>query len=256
MFERSTIVTGIFCLVACGGGTSDQKTDTTPTSSATAVATTPPPDPKVQQCAAIAQRVDAFTSDASKVDMHQVDGLTSLQSLSSKASADLGAMHADGTLNAVVQDSSVHLSEAAKIFGQLSQILGNIEAAKQKIAPGEVEKIKTCVGGATKDVVTYCKAHSSNDCTAAMGSITTWTSSDDKHQLEGLAALKALVVTDKTVKAKYAHVVTCVQPLADALTAIEAEKAKLKGIGDAEDAREKTIDDRFNTECGRKLFNK
>ncbi len=248
-----TILGISFVLVACGGGGSDTQTaQTTPTASAT---TTTAPSGKADQCHAIATRVDAFTNDASKIDMHKIEGMGSLQTLSTQASTDLGAMKADAPLAGIVHESSEHLAEAAKIFAQLGEILGRIEAAKQKVAPDSLATIKTCVVEPVKAIATQCKAHPSADCTAVKSTLDAWGAADDQHQMSALAAVKALTVNEKSVKAQYAKVVICVQPLSDALSEIDHERAKLSGIGDVEDAREKKIDERFTAECGRKLFN-
>jgi hypothetical protein len=252
----SKIISSVFVagfVIACGGGSSDTPA-TTPTASNTAP---PPSNAKAEQCHAIAKRVDALKSDAAKVDMHQVEGMTSLQTLSTQASTDLAAMHADEPLAGILHDSSDHLAEASKVFGQLAMSLGRIEDAKKKIAPEALGTIKTCVVDQVKVIATYCKgqAHPSADCTAVKKTIDAWGAADDDHQFAALGAVKALVVTDKTVKPHYDKVVVCVQPLADAIGQIDAEKSKLTGLGDAEDAREKKIDERFAAECGRKLFN-
>jgi hypothetical protein len=235
-------------LCACGGG-AQQATTTTSAPTATATTTT---DASTQQCSAFANRIDALNAEIAKVDTKTPDGLQAFSTLAQAASTDIAALHVDGTLMTLAQDSATYLKDTSQKLAQLSTILGKITVA---VASVNTDTVKTCVGTPAHAIGQACKGKTSDDCQTVLAAIDTWGKASKSEAAAALARVRAVAVTDPTLKARWAEIVKCVAPLSQALDEIARDKEQLAAVASG-DKREQDLDARFKTACGRGLFNK
>ncbi len=225
---------------------------TTPTATATATASTPP---ATSQCKTLSDPIDALGTAFEAQDARTPDGLRKMQQLSTSAAADVGALKLTGDFVALGHDASTQLTTASATFAALASVVEKVQAAAASIQQ-QKDSVTACAMPPAKTIGTTCAGKKTGDCASVMSTLDAWGKADNAHQLEALTKLKALAVTDAKLKAPYGKIVACVSPLADALGEIEAQKAKLAGIGSDAEASEKALDARFKTACGRGLFNK
>jgi hypothetical protein len=244
---------GLSCvaLSACGGNAQPAATgSTTPTTTAAATTTAqsgPPP-----QCTTLSDRVDAFNADVAKIDPQTPAGLQSLGNAAMAASKDVGAMHFDGELAALAQETSAYLADTSKKVVELGTVLLHVIDAGKSF---DAEAIKKCVTEPSRRIGLACKGKTTGDCPKVMAALDEWGRATKADVATALVRFRALQVTEPAVKAPVAEVVQCTAPLASAFEEIDRNKARLKEL-DAPDARERDLDARFKTLCGRGLLTK
>ncbi len=237
-------------MLGCGGG--DEGTPAKTPSGAASTQPVASPSTTAAQCKVLADRIDAFSADVAKLDAETAAGLQSLGATAMTASTDVGAARLDGDLAAIARDTSTYLADTSKKVVDVGTILLRVTAAGKSF---NVESIKTCVAEPGRRIGAACKGKTSGDCPKVLAALDTWGRATKADVGAALAQFRALHVTEASVKPAVAEIVTCTTPLSDAFAVIDRDTAKLKEL-DTPDTREKDLDARFKTICGRGLFTK
>jgi len=242
---------GLVCAaMACGGNEKQVANGTTPAATATATATTTAQSGPPAQCATLSGRIDAFSADVAKADTQSPAGLQSLGATAMTASKDVGAMQLEGDLGAIARDTSAYMADTSKKVVELGTVLQRIVAAGNSF---DAEAIKKCVVDPSRRVGLACKGKTSGDCPKVLAALDAWGKAPKAEVAAALAQFRALQVTEAGLKGPVAEIGQCTTPLSNAFEEIDRNKARLKEL-DAPDTRERDIDARFKTICGRVLF--
>jgi hypothetical protein len=178
--------------------------------------------------------------------------LASLGAIAMTASKDVGAARVDGDLAGIARDTSAYLADTSKKVVDLGTVLAKIVAAGNSF---DVDAIKKCVTDPSRRIGMACKGKTTGDCPKVLAALDAWGKASKSEVGAALAEFRGLKVTEAAVKGPVAEVNKCTDPLAAAFDEIDRGKARLKEL-DAPDTREKDIDARFKTICGRGLFTK